>query len=1036
MTTQQLINAQSFDVKGVVKSEDVTLPGALIAVKGNGNVGTVTDINGEFSIQAKKDDTLVVSFLGFKTIEVPVNGRKQIEVVLTEEMNELDEVVVIGYGAQKKEDLTGSVGRVGKEILEKTNTASFENELQGRMAGVQVTSNSGQPGASSTIRIRGVNSLGGNSNPLYVIDGVPLISNTTGGFAQEEGAQLSALADLNPKDIESIEVLKDASSTAIYGAMGSNGVILITTKKGEEGKIRVNSSLNYSVHEVAPWMYIDMIDANDFINLRKEAGHNVSEENLELAQNGQMPSTDWQKEFYKQGRTVDGNVTVSGGTKKYNFYTSAGYYDSEGIIPNSGYTRFSLKGSFNANLSDKVRVGSSMNFSRSMSDVVNTATSFNDQEGQSSVVYHTLRSHPTMTVNGENLLSEDFLIQSLYNTPITLANSNTTDYINNNLIGNLYFKYKPIDGLEFESKFGFYLSQRENSFYRDRSLYVQGYNGGWARRRFTNVNTWNWDNMMRYNKKWGKLKSENLLLVNARYSGNHYIQQEAKNFPSDATLYHDMGAGLIQMPNVSGIDERTMLSGVARSILSFDDRYFLTMSIRADGASQFSEGNKWGYFPAISGAWKINNEKFLKDKKNIDLVKLRIGYGENGNPATYTGQSLSTFNSGRIILGNPENQYSSYQEASFTNDELRWEKTKEINFGLDLAFFKERIAITADYYKKNTEDLLLNTNVPAFTGFQTGLLNVGTLENEGFEFSLTTVNIERRNFSWSTTSNITLGKTIITELLTDPLSSGYQNPWVSGPTQRLIVGEELGTFWGYKSDGIYQYSDFEEFQGMTQEQAANKFKSDIARDPQVTYTPWKESDIHQANQPGQQKYKDVNGDGKISVDDQTIIGTAQPDFVWSMNNTFSYKNLELSIYFVGEQGKDMANLTNWRLSFMDGNSNITQEMYDTRWTPDNPSSTNHRPSRYNTQSQLPFSDLVIEDASYIRLKRVSMTYRFKMNKTRGSIMLSANDIYTWTNYKGYNPDVSLNGANSLMMGHDYGIYPLPITYTVGISLSL
>ncbi|MBD0400254.1 TonB-dependent receptor [Flammeovirga sp. EKP202] len=1029
--------AQNFTVEGTINSKDGTLPGAMIIIKGNSGMGTVTDMHGRFKLSAKQDDILVVSYLGFVTKEVPINGRTSIAITIQEEFNELEEVIVIGYGTQKKEDLTGAVGRVGEDVLEKTSQASFENELQGRMAGVQVTTNSGQPGASSSIRIRGVNSLGGNSAPLYVIDGVPLASGTNAGMEQEEGAQMSALADLNPKDIKSIEVLKDASSTAIYGAMGSNGVILITTKKGSAGKTRVNASVNYSVHEVAPWSYMDMVDANDYVKLRKEAGHNVSDSVLALANNGQMSTTDWQKEFYQQGHTVDGNITISGGTQKFNFYTSAGLYNSEGIIPNSGFSRFSLRGNMNAHLSEKVMFGSTLNLTRSESKVVNTATSFNGNEGQSSVVYQTLRTQPTMTPDGKNSLGSDSTIADLLNTPTTYVNSNTYDYINNNLLGHFYLKYKVLEGLEAESRLGFFLSQRENSFYRDRSLFIQGFNAGWARRRYTNVMTWNWDNMIRYNKSFGRLKTQNLIMGSMRYLGVDWSQQEAKNFPTDNNLYYDMGAGLLQLPNMSGNQVSTLMSGVARSIISFDQRYFLTLSLRADGASQFAKGNKWGYFPAAAASWKINNENFLKDNKNIDLLKLRVGYGTNGNPASTVGQSLNTYTTNRVILGDPANQYSVLREASFTNDELKWEMTKEINLGLDVAVYKSRLSLTADYYNKDTEDLLLVTNVPSYSGFQTGLLNVGSINNEGIELSLTTVNVEKQNFTWSTTLAYTQSKTMITSLRTDTLSTGYQNPWITGPTQRLIVGEELGAFWGFKTDGVYQYEDFIEFQGMTQAEASAKYKSDVEQHGyNVTYTPWKETDRQQAQYPGQQKYKDLDGDGKISEDDKTVIGKAQPDFIWSMDNKFTYKNFEFSFFIVGEHGREMANLTDWRLSFMDGISNVKQESFDNRWTPDNPSETHHAPRRTNSQNNILFSDAVIEDASFIRLKRINLSYRFKLKETRGTLTLSANDVYTWTNYKGYNPDVSLGGNNSLMMGHDYGIYPLPITYTVGLTLSL
>ncbi|UXX79855.1 TonB-dependent receptor [Reichenbachiella carrageenanivorans] len=1028
---------QSITVSGTVGSTDGALPGASILVK-NTTVGTVSNLDGAYSIEVAQDDILVFRFIGYRTQEVAVNGQSTIDVTLMEDANNLDEVVVIGYGSQKKGALTGAISSVSHDAIENETKASVENALQGQVAGMTVTSNSGQPGASSTVRIRGINSIGGNTQPLYVVDGVPLDNTSIDGFEEEGGARLSAIADLNPADIESVQILKDASSTAIYGALGSNGVILITTKQGKVGTPKLSVSSTTSIHDLPKDRFMNMIDANDFLLLRQEAGQNLEDSLASAAMAGEIESTDWQKEVYKTGYTLNNDISLSGGSKELRYFTSLNYYKSDGIVPQTGYDRLSLRANINGEVSDKLSIGTNLAVISSKSQVANTSTGFDSRTtGQGGVVFHTLRTQPTMSADGGNVLTNDDLVE-LQNTPLDYIYGNIMDYSSKTIIGNVNASYSITKKLSVESRVGFTSQSRTFNSYRDRTINTLGYNGGWARSRALNYELWNIDNFLRYNTNVGGLSIQNLLVFSMRETTVDWVQSEAADFPTDATLYYDLGSGLDQLPSISEWDRKRLMSGTARTSLNYKGKYFLTASFRMDGASQFSEGNKWGFFPAGSVGWKIDKEDFF-DVSAINLLKLRVGYGTTGNPATQSGQSLQSYTTESVILGQNEVQQSVFRAANFTNDELRWERTSELNVGLDLGVFTSLITLTVDAYIKNTDDLLLSTSVPAITGFTSGLLNVGSIQNKGVEVQLNTVNIESQNFSWKSSLNMSVGKTVVTSLLTDSLRAGYQNPWVTGPTQRLLVDEELGAFWGYYSDGIYQYEDFAEFQGLSLEESAVKFNADRAglNGTLPSYTPWKESDKNTAKYPGQVKYKDIDGDGKLTNDDRGIIGRAQPDFVWSLNNTVTYKKFDFSFFFYGEHGRDMANLTYWRLSFLEGNTGTPQSLYDARWTPESPSDTQPLPFVQNNFNNMPFSDRVIEDASYIRLKNISLGYKFrtKNGATSGRVYVSMSDVYTWTSYKGYNPDVSLTGSNALSMGHDYGVYPLPRTYTFGLNLN-
>lgn len=1037
--------AQNFTIKGNVKDVNgMTVPGATVSVVGKEG-GTITDIDGNFTLlKNNKGDVVEVNFLGYKTYRFTITSQTEVKVVLKEDQKLLEEIVVIGYGEQKKEDLTGSISRVSGKEVARSNNASFENELQGKMSGVRVVSNSGQPGASSSINIRGVASIGGNNRPLYVIDGVPINSDDNTGFSANAGNGQSAMANINPADIKSIEVLKDASSTAIYGSMGSNGVILITTKQGEVGNIKTNVSTKYGVQQLASWMYADVLNTKDYLTLRNQAGR-LSQDNLEayLSSGSDTIGTDWQKEMYKLGYTFDANASISGGTKKFNFYSSVNYYDAKGIIAKSGFQRVTFRGNVNSQITDKLRFSSSIYMSNSDAGQVNSGTGFDASKGQGSVVFQGLRTQPTLMIDGTNIIDNGNNAQ-LNNSPLDLVDMNNMQNLTNVLVGNLSLDYNIGKGFAWTTRFGMNNVNRENNFYRatNKKNPVDA-TRGWARRRFSAYSSWNLDNQLRYYQRKNKFTVNALLMSSLRGSQDTWSSQEAQNFPSDDLMWNNMGAGISQLSNQSGYSMNRLMSFTFRSIMSYDNRYFLTLSERIDGASKFSKGNKWASFPAVSASWKLNNESFLKDVSQINLLKLRASYGTNGSPANRAFQSLDIYYAYYGIFGKNEQRVAALREAAFTNDELKWELTKELNFGLDVELYKSRISLTTDYFLKNTDDLLLFTAVPAYTGFKDGLLNIGSIQNRGLEFALNTVNIEKSDFTWSSNYIFTNTKTYISDLNVNMMNAGYNNPWTTGSyTQRLIEGKELGTFWGLQSDGIYQYSDFKEFRGMTTEEAAQKYKADLetARYNAVglrdMYTPWKESDAERAIHPGQIKYKDLNGDGKIDSNDFTEIGNAQPDFVWSVDNKFEYKNFALSIFFMGEQGRQMANLTNWQLGFLNGSSNTTQEMFDNRWTPDNPTQDTHIALISNNQTTVKFSDKVIEDASFIRLKRIEMMYRFVRKKLNLVATFSVNDIYTWTNYSGYNPDVSLTGHNALQMGHDYGIYPLPVSYNVGLNITI
>ncbi len=993
------------------------LMGASITLKGT-STGAVSNEKGEFSITVSNNKAvLLISHVGYKLKEVAVKNLSTLSIILDEDKNELAQVVVIGYGAVRKSDLTGSVVSIKSDELKAVPVTSFDQALQGRAAGVQVTQISGKPGSEASIRIRGTSSINAGNEPLYVIDGMLVSSDggdmTTGATL---GPRIGPLAAINPSDIESIEILKDASATAIYGSRGANGVVLITTKRGRSGTGTVSFDSYYGQQVVAH--KLDLLDAAQYANFVNDAKLNANATPIYVNPKNLGKGTDWQDELYRTAPMANYQLSFSGGDDKTKYSISGGYFDQDGIILNSNFKRYSFRANLDRDLSKRLTVGNSVSYARiTSSGVLTNAGTIVPGVVSGAILFNPVLPVHDSTVKGGYTFENDR--GKILGNPIADAEQYNSYTTSSRILGNVYARYKITNDLEFKTSFGIdAFTQKENSYGPNYLKRTQASKGEVVIGTVQGL-TWLNENTLTYNKKWNEKHAINAVVgFTTQKFQNESLFAYAFDFPDDRTGYHNIAAGLKPQKSANGESQWTLVSYLGRINYSLSDKYLFTLTGRIDGSSKFAEGNKYGYFPSGAFAWKVSKENFMQHVDFISDLKFRASYGVIGNQAIPPYQSLALigpYGEGVFNSSNGAEVYTGLEPLSYVNKQLKWESTKQLDIGVDFGLFKNRLTVTADYYQKKTFDLLLSTPIPTTSGFATTLLNVGNITNKGFEFDIRSINTTGE-LKWNTSLNFSRNKNEVTNLNTetDILLFG----------SLLRKGEPIGTFYGYLFDGIFQ----------TDQEASSS--------PVLIGQESTSSNPAARAKAGDRKYRDINGDNKIDANDRTLLGTGQPDFTWGLNNTLSYKNIELSFFFQGSQGNKMANFNSFDLLNFTGQNNVLAEAALDRWTPENNSNKNPRALSSGSLDVGVFSSAIVEDASYLRLKNVTLGYRIPSRildraKIKSfKIYASATNLWTLTNYTGYDPEANTFGQSTTLIGIDAGGYPQAKVYTVGISLGL
>jgi len=1034
--------AQRQNIKGkVTDSAGGTLPGVSVVVKGTAT-GTMTDANGEYTLQAGPNaKILVFSFIGMEIQEVAIAGKVQINVTLREQSVQLEEVIAVGYGTMKKSDITGSVASVKTADITRSGTIGVEQALAGKAAGVMVTQNSGVPGGGSFIKIRGVNSMQG-SDPLYVIDGVPIDNTALTSIAGVEGGgRLSPLSSINPADIESMEILKDASATAVYGSRGANGVVIITTKSGKTGLAKIDFSAEFGVATIPK--LLNLQDANQYVLSNYEALFNNNSivgdytSRLDSAKAGLYQGTDWQKAIYREGKTQNYNLSFSGGNQDIKYLVTSSYFDASGIVPKSDYSRVSTRANLDAKLNNYLDFGTRIYYASISSTEAITTTGYNTNQGLNSVINRALQASPLTGLNADDT-DKGFQAYS----PNTALEGNDYANLMSQFLGNMFLNIKIAKGLTFKTDFSYQIRNTNQRYYQKNMFPGALSRHGWAKtidsrgRLLANTNTLNYT---------VKLKDHNINAVvgqSIERADNTSLTTSNYNFANDLLSWYGLGTAGVMEPDINSFSDNNLLSFFTRINYSYKDKLLVTLTGRADGSSKFAENNKWGYFPAAAVGYRLSEEKFIQNIEVISNVKLRLSYGISGSQALSPYQSLDQLASGQQTFGNGaggEIIATTYAPSQLPNANLQWEQTAQLNTGIDLGIVDNRFTATFDYYNKITDNLLaVGNRIPAQSGFSRYTENFGQMESNGLELTLTAQIIRKPKINWNVNTTFSTGKTKIKDMASDYVSAGYDGGWVSGGTQRLIIGEEIGAFWGYQRAGIAQFDDFKEFTGLSQQEKVTLYNSN----PMKIFTPVtnKNGLGTAALRPGEQLYEDLDGDGKISTLDQKVIGYAQPDFIFGLSNTFTYGNMELNFNIDGQFGQDICNVTNYNL--LGFNSYQQLAKVRERWSPDNPSPVYPRLSSLNNQTTFKFNDLFIEDGSFVRLQNVTLSYNLPKTliqklKIRGAkVFISGSSLWTITNYTGYNPDVSLTGNNTQQMGFDNAGYPVSRTFRLGVNLSL
>lgn len=1030
--------AQNLTVTGTVTDlQGDPLTGVTVQIKGS-KTTVNTSSNGTFKINVKEPGTILVfRYIGFEDKEFAIGTEKSVKISLRESVSQLNNVVVIGYGTAVKKDLTGSVGSVNVTDLQKAPVKSFDEALAGRIAGVQVTSSEGKPGSPIEITIRGNNSVTQSNYPLYVIDGFPM--------EDPNNSVVNPLNTLDPNEIESIDILKDASATAIYGARGANGVIIVTTKRGKVGAPVITYNGYYGLQEnkkrmpvLSPYEFVKL--QNEIDPIRTKSLYYLNGRTLDSYKD--LQGINWEDQVTRIAPMQNHYGSLSGGSERTKYSASFSHVGQDGILLNSGFKRTQGKVSLDQEVSSKLKVGLNATYA----DIKNygSPTSSGNFSNEINLLFSVWAFRPIAVSPDVNLLdlANDPEVEQgsnfTFNPVLSTKNELREDYANN-LIANAYGEYSFLKELKLRVTASTSKSNRRYDVFNgsmSRSGIAGNYLVNGSQTYFTSSN-WQNSNTLTYAKRLNKSHYFDVM------AGLSFESGKGNAFGATAVLLPSESLGL------SGLDEGnplnilatstnyTMASFLSRANYKFLDRYIFTATFRADGSSRFTGKNQWGYFPSAGFGWQINNEPFMKELKTISNAKLRASWGKTGNNgvsnfAAYPSinyanpdGSYPINNSPGYMFNNSDNKGIIY--SGLGNSNLKWETTEQTNIGLDLGFFKQRLAIEFDLYRKKTYDLLLNATLPPTTGYNRAIKNIGATQNQGLELTITANPIQTKNFNWTSTFNIAFNRNKVLELTENQLyllsSQAWGDDWKNIPGYVAKIGSPVAQFYGLIYDGTYKYDDFIKV-GDTYTLKDNIPSNGGAR----------------ANvKPGDVKYKDLNGDLQVGEADKTVIGSPYPIHIGGFNNNFTYKGFDLSVFFQWSYGNDIINAN--RIMFESSYKyNYNQyATYANRWSPENPYSDIPGVAAGKGSSLKAYSTRIIEDGSFLRLKTVSLGYNFPASLLKRTgivksarVYAAAQNLYTWTSYSGYDPEVSVRNS-ALTPGFDYSAYPRARTITLGIN---
>lgn len=974
------VSAQQINVQGTVKDAVGGVPGASVIVKGTTD-GTIADIDGKFSINVPAGAVLEVSCIGYVTVEVPAgNGQTPLTIVLNEDTELLEEVVVVGYGTMKKSDLTGAVAAVNSDKIKDSPAANVGQALQGKVAGVQII-DSGSPGSNVNIKVRGLGSIN-NCDPLVVIDGVP----TDLG-----------LNAINTEDIERIDVLKDASATAIYGSRGANGVVMVTTKRGKSGDGKISVNANFSLQ--TPTNVPQMLNAAQYAQLSNEmmanSGRNTNPDWADPASLG--AGTNWLGELLGTGRLQKYNVSYSGGNDKTNYYVSGGFLDQTGVVRNVGYRRFT----FQSNSDTQVR--------RWLKMSTNITFSTDTKSSGSYSIGDTMNALPVFAVkdaDGEWTGPEgNAEWYGSVRNPIGTTEVNKSETKGYNILANISAEISFTKWLKFKSTFGydakFWFTDSFTPKYAWKPIQVEvskRYRSD--NKSFTNL----WDNYFLFDHTFAKKHHLSMMAgTSAQWNSYDYMSGEKSGFLFDSVNQMNNGQEVEYLNGSKS--EWSLMSLMARVNYSYDDRYLITATIRRDGSSRFGRNNRWGTFPSVSVAWRPSKESWFPENNVVNDLKVRGGYGVTGSQASVSNYGyLATYDTGVYSFGTAGTEQPSLYSASLANPSIHWEEVAQSNIGIDLAMFNSRVQFSVDGYIKNTRDMLVKASIPITSGFEdttTTYANAGKVRNQGVEMQLHTVNIAGE-WNWETDISATYNTNKIIDL--NSAVPYYINQVNNSYLTMLQKGYPINVFYGYVTDGLFQNQT--------------------------------EVDNH-AFQPGAAsgdiRFRDLNNDGVINEEDRTVIGNPNPTWLFSMNNTVEWKGLELSVYLQGVAGNSIYNANNIENTGMAAAMNQTAAVLD-RWTGEGTSNFMPRAVYGDPNQNCRVSDRFIENGSYLRVKNIMLAYSFpsrmlqKIHVHGLRLSLICENVATISKYSGFDPEVSINGI-------DQSRYPIPRTYSVGLNIN-
>ena len=1040
------IHAQNLTVTGkVVDNEGLEVIGANITLKGSAGIGTITNIDGKYTLNVNNasKDVLVFSYIGMKTQEVPVKGRKQINVTLLPDNKVLDEVVVIGYGTAKRSDLTGSVVSVKSEDLMQTPTSDVAQALAGRVAGVNIMQSEGAPGANVSIRVRGGISITQSNEPLYVID----------GFPSEDG-----MSSLDPGEIESIDILKDASSTAIYGARGANGVVVITTKSGgkkNDMKMSVKFDSYIGIKKVSK--KLPVLSPREFVLLDYERSLSLKGEDgvkgfqkrygsfYEIDDNyAGRPGVDWQEEALGRVTTSQNyRVSISGGNKELKYSLSYSYFKDLGAMIKSGNNKHNVSFSVSHRASDRFQANARLNYNENK--VYGMGTS--DGSSRFNKMEHILQYRPVIGLYGNDndliwdtdpLLEDDNANPMV--SPLVSASAEKKDRLSRNLQINGGFTFNFNKRLSLRNSTGMRYSTTRNDIFNGsksssgKRSSINGYT------QYDEKGSFQTSNVLNY--EYRKDKHRFTLMGGQEFVSNwsKALRATVTNFPNDDIGLNDMGLGVPNSTTSKVIYDDKLISFFARANYNLNEKYLFPATVRADGSSKFSDKHKWGYFPSVSAAWRLGEEEFIKRMKLFSDLKIRVGYGLAGNNRVGNYSSLDLLSSVNYV--NNDAQVSGYVPAGIPSEYLQWESNATFNFGVDLGFLEQRIIVSPEFYINNSNNLLLNSRVPGSSGFTNMLRNIGQTRNVGFDLTVNSTNIQNKKFSWRTSLNVSYNRNTIKALsgeqsFLEEASFGYNQA-----THKIEVGNSIGQFYGFKTLGVYQ---------------VNEFDYDAATQTYLLKEGIPYMGDRNKMQPGMWKFANLDNNDVIDNNDRTVIGNANPDFYGGLNNTFKYKNWDMSVFFSFSYGAEVLNatkLTSTKAGKM--NYNVLAAVDSNhRWMtidadgkvvtdPGQLASLNagrNVASIYDLQEGKNYiHSWAVEDASFLRLSNINIGYTFDRKKLARfglqslRLYASGNNLFVWTPYTGFDPEVSTKGSN-LTPGVDFGAYPRNRSFIFGLNVA-